>query len=86
MPSGHSLCVSYHGVLEVGDAENKVLSWAPDAKTTNYGEVVFFTSPTLETSDPSFKWVERNLFVGQGHFVVEGNETAVEYQYYKVVN
>ena len=86
MANGHSLYVSYHGVLEVGEAENKVLSWAPDAKTTDYGGGVFFTSPTMETSDSDFKWVETNLFVGQGHFVVEDTQTAVEYQYYKVVN
>ena len=65
---------------------DKVLSFAPDAKSTNYGDHEWFATPIVETSDPKFKWVEASVFVGQGHFVVEPNQSAVEYQIYRVVN
>lgn len=72
--------------MKLDDAANKVLGWTSDAKTTNYGDHEWFAGPIFETSDPKFKWVETSLFVGQGHFVVEGENSAVEYQIYKVVN
>lgn len=83
---GHSLYVHYKGVLKLDEAAGKVLSWAPDARTTNYGDHEWFSGPIFETSDPNLKWMETSLFVGQGRFVVEEKEAAVEYQIYKVVN
>ncbi|RHZ62626.1 hypothetical protein CDV55_105681 [Aspergillus turcosus] len=83
---GHSLYVHYNGVLKLDEAAGKVLSWAPEARTTNYGDHEWFSGPIFETSDPNLKWMETSLFVGQGHFVVEEKEEAVEYQIYKVVN
>lgn len=85
-PDGHSLYVHYNGILKVNEAGGKVLSWAPDARTTNYGDQEWFAGPIIETSDPKLKWMETSLFVGQGHFVVEDKEEAVEYEIYKVVN
>ena len=83
---GHSLYVHYKGILKVDEAAGKVLGWEPDAKTTNYGDHEWFSGPIIETSDPKVKWMETSLFVGQGRFVVEGEQEAVEYQIYKVVN
>lgn len=82
---GHGLYIHYNGVLKLDEAVGKVLSWAPDARTTNYGDHEWFSGPIFETSDPNLKWMETSLFVGQGHFVVEGKDEAVEYQIYKVV-
>ncbi|CRG88086.1 hypothetical protein PISL3812_05113 [Talaromyces islandicus] len=83
---GHSLYVHYNGKLKANDKVDKVLSFAPDAKTTNYGDHEWFITPIVETSDPKFKWVEESVFIGQGHFIVDSTGSAVEYQIYRIVN
>jgi hypothetical protein len=62
------------------------LGFAPDAKSTDYGDQEWFATPIVETSDPKFKWVEESVFVAQGHFVVDESGSAVEYQIYRAVN
>ncbi len=83
---GHGIYVHYHGVLKVDEGGGKVLTWAPDAKTTQYGDHEWFNAPVIETDDPSYKWVETSLFIGQGRYVVDEEGSAVEYQIYKVGN
>jgi hypothetical protein len=83
---GHSVFVHYSGVLKIDAKLKKVLDWAPDAQTTSYGDHEWFAGPIVETSDPKFKWVETSLFVGQGHWVVDQEGSAVEYEIYKVTN
>lgn len=85
---GESLYIHYTGVLKIDEAGGKVLGWAKDAKTTNFGDHQWFAGPIVETSSEKFKWVETTLFVGEGRFVVEddGASEAVEYEIYKVVN
>lgn len=83
---GYILYVHYKGIMKIDEAAGKFLSWAPDAKSTEYGDHEWFSSPIVETNDPKLKWMETSSFVGQGHFVVEGTEGAVEYGIYKVVN
>lgn len=72
--------------MHLDAAIQKVISWSEDAKTTQLGDHEFFASPQLETSDPKFKWIESASWVGQGHWVVEGDGTAVEYAIYRIVN
>ncbi|KAH9209193.1 hypothetical protein DL95DRAFT_394595 [Leptodontidium sp. 2 PMI_412] len=84
--NGHAMHVHYTGVVKLDEAGNKVLGKAPDAQTTNYGDHHWFSAPVMETSDENFKWVESNLFVGEGHYVVNDGGNAVEYQIFKVVN
>ncbi|KAK5144699.1 hypothetical protein LTR04_001494 [Oleoguttula sp. CCFEE 6159] len=84
---GDSVYIHYTGILGMDEAAKKVLGWSKDAKTTSYGDHQWFTGPIMEMSSADFKWVETTLFVGQGHFVVEGEAvSAVEYEIYKVVN
>lgn len=85
---GESLYIHYTGILKIDEAAGKVLTWAKDAKTTNYGDHQWFSGPIIETSSEKFKWVETTLFVGEGRFIVEdgGASEAVEYEIYKVVN
>jgi hypothetical protein len=73
-------------VAVISDAINKVISFAPDAKTTPFGGTYFFINPKFTTSSKQFKWIETALFVGQGHFVVDSEGNAVEYLIYQVVN
>ena len=78
--------IHYHGVLRLDDAGGKVLGWASDAKSTQYGDHDWFAAPVIETDDPLYKWVETSLFVGQGRFVVDNGGSAVEYQIFKLGN
>jgi hypothetical protein len=63
-----------------------MMQGAPDATSTEYGELAWFPTPIMETSDPELKWIERNTFVGEGRVVVDKNGPAVEYEVYRVVN
>ncbi|KAF2113759.1 hypothetical protein BDV96DRAFT_688680 [Lophiotrema nucula] len=84
--TGTSNYIHYNGTLKVDEATSKVISWSPDANTTNYGDHKWFVTPIMETDDEEFKWIEDQTWVGQGHWIVEGGETAVEYEVYQVVN
>lgn len=84
--AGHSTYIHYSGVLKIDDKAAKVLSWAPDAKTTEFGDHHWFSGPIMETSDPAMKWIEDTLWVGEGRFVVDDKGSAVEYTVYKVGN
>jgi len=83
---GGALHIYYQGVLKMDDAATKVLGWAKDAKTTQFGDHNWFNAPIIETSSEEFKWVESTLFVGEGRFIVDEKGSAVEYQIFKVVN
>ena len=64
----------------------KVLGWAEDAQTTEFGEHQWFTGPKFETSDPSLKWIEDTFWVAQGRCVVDEGGNGIEYEVYQVVN
>lgn len=69
------------------DAIAKVIGFAEDAKTTQFGDhEMWFTRPVFETSDPSLKWIESAVWVGRGRCVVEEGANTVEYEILKVVN
>ena len=57
-----------------------------EGRSTSFGDHEWFTSLRIETSSEAFKWAETALFVGRGRAIVEGDETAAEYEIYKVVN
>ncbi|ETI20969.1 hypothetical protein G647_07312 [Cladophialophora carrionii CBS 160.54] len=84
--AGAAIFVQYQGILKVDKAGGKVLSGAPDAKSTEYGEQEWFISPLIETSDERLKWMEESVWVGQGHWIVDGKGSAVEYQVYRLAN
>ncbi|GAB7331739.1 hypothetical protein MBLNU13_g03711t1 [Cladosporium sp. NU13] len=84
--SGHFISVRYTGVMKNDEATVKVLSWAEDARTTEFGEHQWFTGPKFETSDPSLKWIEDAFWVAQGRCVVDGGGNGIEYEIYQVVN
>ena len=87
--AGHYISVRYTGVMKSDDAIAKVLSFAEDAKTTQFGDhETWFTGPVFETSDPDLKWIEDAVWVGRGRCVVDDDEggRAVEYEVLRVVN
>ncbi|KAJ5609626.1 hypothetical protein N7528_010193 [Penicillium herquei] len=85
-PEGHGLYIHYKGLLKMDEKATKILSGAPDAQSTEYGDHEWFTTPVMETDDPNFKWIESSVFVAQGHLIVDDPQSALEYQIYKLVN
>jgi len=82
-----ALYLHYPGILSVDIAAAKVLGFAADASTTEFGDnKTWFTTPVIETSDEGLKWMESAVFVGQGRWVVDENGNSAEYAVYKVVN
>jgi len=82
---GESFYINYVGVLKTDEMLSTVLRGG-DGRTTSFGDHEWFTSLRIETSSEAFKWAETTLFVGRGRCIVEGGETAAEYEIYKVVN
>ena len=68
------------------EATVKVLGWAEDARTTDFGQHQWFTGPKFEASDSSLKWIEDAFWVARGRCVVDGNGNGIEYEIYQVVN
>lgn len=65
---------------------SEVLSFASDAKSTQFGDHYWFSSPIMVTSCPDFKWIEGSWFVGRGRFQVDEKGTAIEYEIYEMEN
>jgi hypothetical protein len=77
---------TYTGITETTPAANALLSGSPNAKGTNYGDQYWFVTPVIETSDEKFKWMGGTVWLGMGHWVVDGKGKAVEYEVYRVRN
>lgn len=74
----------YVGKLQLDDASWRPLTFASDAKSTQYGDHEWFSSPIMETSDPDFKWVENHMFLGEGRWHVDDDGSpAIEYEIYR---
>lgn len=73
---GAVLFLSYTGLLELNDAVQAALAGGE----TQFDDQYFRTTPTIETGDPRYAWVNTTLFVGRGRLVVGG----VEYEVYRV--
>lgn len=76
----------YTGVMKNDEATAKVLGFAEDAETTQFGEHEWFTGPKFETSDASLKWIEDAFWVAQGRCVVDQGGIGIEYEIYQAVN
>jgi len=84
---GEYIYTYYHGILKMDQQVEKFLQWSPEAKSTKSSDHYFMTTPRYEVSSERLKWMEQNIFVGHGHFVVPGDgRQAVEYEIYKVVS
>ncbi|KAL6245508.1 hypothetical protein RBB50_007507 [Rhinocladiella similis] len=85
-PSGDTLYFHYPGILKMNEAVGKIIAARPDAKATNYGDTEWFTTPVIETSSKEFKWLESSVLVGQGHWHIDEQGTAAEYEIFRLVN
>lgn len=73
------ISIQYAGVLEIDEATTKAAKHAPDAKSTSFGESRWFTTISLQTSDPRLKWLQHSAFVGQGRVHLDDKGDAAEY-------
>ena len=87
--TGVAIYIHYTGVLRMDAATQKCLAWEEDARSTQAGDHHWWIGPQFEVGAEELKWLEQTAFVGQGHWIVEGEgkerKTAVEYEVYKVV-
>ncbi len=75
---------SYTGIITLTPAIGAVLSGAPGAATTPFGNVL--SSVVFESGSPALAALEHKVYVGSGRFVVEaGQPVVVEYKISEVV-
>lgn len=87
---GAILAMYYKGTVALTEGVKAILSNAPDATTTEYGDS--FVNFTFETGSRLYKDLQNGVYVGSGHFIQErggeeeGEEgVVVEYKVSKVV-
>ncbi|EUC50753.1 hypothetical protein COCMIDRAFT_81025 [Bipolaris oryzae ATCC 44560] len=82
---GTVLAMYYKGTVKLTPSIGAILTGAPDAKTTEYGDS--FVSFSFETGNPKYAELQNGTYVAAGHFVKEAGKpgTIVEYKVSKVV-
>ncbi|EPE36322.1 hypothetical protein GLAREA_05660 [Glarea lozoyensis ATCC 20868] len=82
--TGAYILYKYSGIITLTPQIGAVLSGAPDAATTEFGNVV--THVLFETGSEALRGMEEKIYVGSGRFVVEkGKPVVVEYMISEVV-
>lgn len=76
--------MQYKGLLKIDANSVAVLHFAPNATSTQFGDLDWFITPTFETSDPELKWTESSTLLAEGRWIVDGGKTGVEYVVWKV--
>ncbi|KFY70918.1 hypothetical protein V499_08882 [Pseudogymnoascus sp. VKM F-103] len=76
--SGALITLNYTGHIQTTEAIFKVLGGAPDAKTTEFGNIS--THLTFETGSEDLRLLEQKVYVGNGRFIVEDGGLTVEYK------
>ena len=61
---GAVIYLQYLGILEMNDKVQQALT---SEKGTDYGDHYFRTNPRFETGSAKYAWMNRTLFVGEGH-------------------
>jgi hypothetical protein len=74
---GAVLYVAYGGVLQLTE---KVMAAMASHDETSFDDQYFRTSPTLESGDERYAWVNQTVFVARGRMSARG----VEYEVYRV--
>jgi hypothetical protein len=83
--AGEMIYAHYPGIIKLDAEIQKFLQWSSEARTTKSNEHYFVTTPIFEVNSEKLKWMEQNVFLSHGHFVVPGDGTqAVEYEVYRV--
>jgi len=72
----------YEGVGQMDDKAAQARSGTSDARSTQYGDHEWFTTPVFETNHPDWKWLEAAVFVAEGRWVVEEDGAWVENEVY----
>jgi hypothetical protein len=75
---GAFIYVTYPGVLEMNEAVQTAMA---EGGETDWEDQYFRTTPSLETGDPRYAWVNQSVFVAQGR-AYPG--LAVQYRVFRV--
>lgn len=83
--------VRFEGLVRLDEKIQLVFEWSDQAVTTKSSEHYNFVGPIVEVSRDEDKWMEKTVFIGHGHYVVERPESgpqrqAVEYEIYKLAS
>ncbi|KAG0135074.1 hypothetical protein HOY82DRAFT_552485 [Tuber indicum] len=71
---------SYTGIATPNEEFNKVLSYAPDAKDTDFGAIVSHHTFEIPVAAPELAGLNNNMFVGAGRLLVNPDRSVtVEY-------
>ncbi|RYO18965.1 hypothetical protein AA0121_g4883 [Alternaria tenuissima] len=76
---GTVLAMYYKGTVKLTQGVGKVLSGAPDAKTTDYGDS--FVNFSFETGNEKYKELQNGTYVAAGHFVTGEGKPGVVVEY-----
>lgn len=69
----------YKGNVELTPGVSAILSGAPDAKSTEFGDS--FVTFTFETGSKEYKELQNGTYVGAGRFVKEEGKKGVVVEY-----
>ncbi|KAJ5291839.1 hypothetical protein N7478_001090 [Penicillium angulare] len=82
---GKSVSIRFPGTVKMDEDVALILRFDPKAKSTNPGDHYFWTTPTFETSEQSFQWMEQHCFLGIGYFNVQKSKMTIVYDIYKLL-
>ncbi|KAI1807484.1 hypothetical protein F4811DRAFT_549861 [Daldinia bambusicola] len=79
--------ISYTGTIVLDEVTRKLVTNTPGAKTTNFGDTIWFTKLDVETTDPRLVWMKTDVLVGQGRWYIDEEKgLASEYLVYRLRN
>ncbi|KAF2101113.1 hypothetical protein NA57DRAFT_74701 [Rhizodiscina lignyota] len=83
---GNAAFFHYPGIIQINEKVMKAMTYAPDAKSTEFEDLEFWTSPIVEISNKELKWLERSMLVAQGKLIHDDGGYGVEYEVYKLAH
>lgn len=83
---GDTLYITIRGIIRLNEGVLKVIQSAPDAKSTDFADQDFWTTPVVEASAGSLKYLETEVLVAQGWFFVDGDQIGVQQEVYALAH
>ena len=81
-PESDTLYITIRGVIHLNEGVLKVIQSAPDAKSTDFADQDFWTTPVVEASAGALKYLETSVLVAQGRFFIEGDRIGAQHEVY----
>jgi hypothetical protein len=81
-PDGDTFYINIRGVIRLNESVLKVIQSAPDAKSTDFADQEFWTTPIVEANAGVLKYLETSVLVAQGRFFIEGDRVGAQHEVY----